>query len=134
MGKVSLALLVVLIMGCAPSNQYLLGQGFYSEKFAKVQVQAAANAGKVKSLGKFSVDSSSCGNYSRSTADVNLVIPAIQGKLKELGGNVVDNISANESGGDFMLGLLVIPALLGCSNWTLGGEALLVDEVLLGPK
>jgi hypothetical protein len=113
---------------CAPSLSYRLGQGFYSETFAKTQVQSAANAGKVKNLGRFSVKAGGCGNYSQDMADENIVIPAIKSKLKELGANVADNVVANEEWYDFLLGLLIIPALMACSNWTISGEALLVEQ------
>lgn len=113
---------------CVPSLSYRLGQGFYSETFAKTQVQAAANAGKIKNLGRFSVEAGGCGNYSQDMADANIVIPAIKSKLKELGANIADNVVANEQGYDFLLGLLIIPALMACSNWTISGEALLVEQ------
>lgn len=113
---------------CAPSLSYRLGQGFYSETFAKTQVQAAANAGKVKNMGRFSVETGGCGNYSQDMVDQNLVIPAIKGKLKELGANVADNVVANEPWYDFVLGLVIIPALMACTNWIISGEALLVEQ------
>ena len=117
-----------LLSGCVPSLQYRLGQGFYSDIYAKTQVQAAANAGKVKNLGHFSVDAGGCGNYSQDAADKNIVIPAIKSKLKEMGANVADNVVANEQAvKDFFLGFLIIPGLLACSNWTISGEALLVE-------
>lgn len=125
---------VVSLTGCVPSLQYRLGQGFYSDKFAKTQVQAAANAGKVKNLGRFSVDAGSCGNYSQDAADSNIVIPAIKSKLQELNANVADNVVANEKGYDFLLGLLIFPALFACSNWAISGEALSVDESILLPQ
>lgn len=128
------AVALSLLSGCIPSLQYRMGQGFYSEKFAKAQVQAAANAGKVKNLGRFSVDSSGCGLYSQDAADAAVVIPPVQAKLKEMGGNAADNIVANEHGIDFLLGLLVLPGILGCSNWTVSGEALLVDEGILASR
>lgn len=113
---------------CVPSLQYRLGQGFYSETFAKTQVQAVANAGKLKNLGRFSVEAGGCFNYSQDLADRNIVIPAIKKKLKEMGANVADNVVANEMWYDFLLGLLIIPGILGCSNWTISGEALLVEQ------
>lgn len=45
-----------------------------------------------------------------------------------MGANVADNVVANERWFDFVLGLFIIPALLACSNWTISGEALLVQE------
>ena len=118
-----------LSTACVPSLQYRLGQGFYSDKFAKTQVQAAANVGKVKNLGHFSVERGGCFLYSQDMADRDVVIPAIQEKLKEMGANVADNVVANEQWYDFLLGLLIIPGIMGCSNWTISGEALLVEQV-----
>ena len=60
-------------------------------------------------------------------ADRNIVFPAIQRKLKELGANVADNVVANEQWYDFLLGLLIVPGLLACSNWTISGDALRVE-------
>jgi hypothetical protein len=117
----------VMANACAPSLQYRLGQGFYSDNLAKTQVQAAANAGKVKSLGRFSVTEGGCGNYSQDMTDRNIIFPAIQKTLKVMGGNVADNVVANEKWYDFLLGLLIIPTLLACSNWEISGEALRVE-------
>lgn len=125
----SLVLFTFLLNACAPSLQYRLGQGFYSETFAKTQVQAAANAGKVKSLGRFSVDAGACFNYQQDMTDRNVVIPAIQQKLKEMGANVADNVVANEKWYDFLLGLFILPAVLACTNWEISGEALLVEQL-----
>jgi hypothetical protein len=126
------ALIVVLCAvtsnACVPSFQYRLGQGFYSANLAKTQVQAAANAGKVRNLGRFSVTAGACGNYSQDMTDRHIIFPAIQEKLKEMGANVADNVVANEKWYDFLLGLLIIPALLACSNWEISGEALRVEE------
>ena len=53
---------------------------------------------------------------------------AIQQKLKEMGANVADSVVANEKWYDLLLGLLIIPGLLACSNWEISGEALRVEE------
>ncbi len=121
-------LFAAVVCGCAPSLQYRLGQGFYSDTHAKTQVQAAANAGKVKNLGRFSVDAGGCGNYSQDATDRNIIIPAIKSELSKMGANAADNVVANERWFDFVLGLLIIPGLLACSNWTISGEALLVEQ------
>ena len=116
------------MQACAPTASYQLGQGFYSETFVKTAFQQAMKDKKVKSLGWFTVDSGGCGNYSQESADQNIVIPAIKAKLQELGGNVADNVVVREKKGtDFLLGLLVIPSLAACSNWTISGEALRVE-------
>ena len=130
MGKrlITLIMIITMLTACAPSLQYRLGQGFYSDSYAKTQVQAAAISGKVKNLGHFSVDAGGCGNYSQDMTDRNIIVPAIKGKLNEMGANVADNVVANERWYDFLLGFLIIPGLAACSNWTISGEALLVEE------
>lgn len=125
----SVMLCTLVLNACAPSLQYRLGQGFYSENIAKTQVQAAAIAGKVKNLGRFSVDAGACFNYQQDMTDQNVIIPAIRQKLKEMGANVADNVVANEKWYDFLLGLFILPAVLGCSNWEISGEALLVEQL-----
>lgn len=133
MRVMSLLMIAVLMAGCTPSLQYRNGQGFYSEKFAKSQIAPAVSAGKAKNLGRFSVTKGSCGLFSQDATDQTIIIPAIQEGLKQLGGNVAENVVANESGVDVLLGILVIPSVLACANWTVSGEALLVDESVLKP-
>lgn len=128
MKSAAILLMAILMLACVPSLNYRLGQGYYSDTFARVQVQAAANAGHIKNLGRFSEDAGGCGLYSQDIADRDVVIPTVQKKLKEMGGNAADNVVANEKGYDFLLGLLIIPTLAGCSNWTISGEALLVEQ------
>jgi len=112
--------------------QYRIGQGFYSDSYAKTQVQAAANAGKVKNLGHFSTDAGSCFNFSQDMTDQNVVIPAIKEKLQEMGANVADNVTVNERTVlDFFLGLLIIPGFIGCGNFTISGEALLIQDAAM---
>jgi len=114
---------------CIPSLQYRLGQGFYSDAFAKMQVQAAAAAGKVKNLGRFAIDYFGCFNYSQDLTDRHVVIPAIQEKLKELGANVADNVVAN------MPWYAIVDVFLfpfACIHYTVSGEALLVEKSAVG--
>jgi len=113
---------------CAPSLSYRLGQGFYSDRYARAQVRAAADTGRLRNLGRFSTTAGGCGHYSEDSADRNIVIPAVQAKLKELGANVADRVVANEAWYDSLLDALTVPTLLGCSYWTVSGEALLVEE------
>ncbi len=123
---VALAALTALMMsGCVPSLQYRLGQGFYSADFAKTQVQAAAAAGKVKNLGRFSTDHFGCFNYSQDPTDQNVVIPAIQEKLRELKANVADNVVANQPWYTFV-DIFLFP--LACIHYTVSGEALFVEK------
>jgi hypothetical protein len=124
----------LLVSGCAPSLQYRLGQGFYSEGHAKTQVQAAANAGNVTNLGRFSTDVFGCGNYSQDIVDRNLIVPAIRRELQARNGNAADNVVANEPWTNFLLGLLILPTLAGCSGWTVSGEALRVEAVPQPPQ
>jgi hypothetical protein len=131
----SLVVFALAVDACAsfgPSLPYRRGQGFYSESFAKIQVQAAANAGEVKNLGSFSMNAGGCANYEREMTDRNLIIPAIQRKLKEMGANVADNVVASEKWYDFPLWFLIIPEVLGCSVWEVSGEALLVEQPAAG--
>lgn len=121
-------MIITMLTACAPSLQYRLGQGFYSDSYAKSQVQAAAINGKVKNLGHFSANAGGCGNYSQDMIDRNIIVPAIKAKLNEMGANVADNVVANERWYDFLLGLFIIPGLAACSNWTISGEALVVEE------
>lgn len=90
-----------------------------------MQVQAAARAGKVKNLGRFSIDYFGCLNYSQDLTDQNVVIPAIQEKLKELGTNVADNVVANPPWYAFVD---VVLFSLACIHYTVSGEALLVEK------
>ena len=129
MKKIIPSIMILLqLTGCAvPSTQYLLGQGFYSDKLSKTQVTAFANQGKVENMGKFEVSNGACFNTSQSSTDKSVVIPAIQEQLQLHGANVADNVSASERWlMDFGLGLLIIPAFIGCSNWNISGDALKV--------
>ncbi len=71
----------ILLSACAPSLHDRLGKGFYSDTYTEKQVQAAANVGRVKNLGRFSKDSFACFNYSPEMTDENVMAPAIQKKL-----------------------------------------------------
>ena len=120
----------LLILGCVLSFQYRMDQGFYSDQFAKAQVQAQANAGKVENLGHFAVQKASCFNYTQDMADSNVVIPAVQQALSEKGANAADQITANQTLlNNLVFGVLVIPAFMGCSDWTVSGDALKVGPV-----
>ncbi|MDD2318786.1 MAG: hypothetical protein PHO83_01920 [Geobacteraceae bacterium] len=124
---VAAVLVVTTITACAPSMPYMLGNGFYSESYSKAQMQAAANNGKVKFLGKFTEDGTACGNYVQEATDNNLVLPVVKSQLASLGGNAADNIVAKWNFADFMLGITLLPAILGCRSYTISGEALLVQ-------
>lgn len=104
-----------------------LGNGFYSESFSKAQVQAAANNGKVKFLGKFTEEGTACGNYVQEATDSNLVLPVVKSQLGKLGGNAADNIVAKWNFTDFLLGITIVPAIAGCRSYTISGEILLVE-------
>jgi len=112
---------------CAPSMPYVLGNGFYSENYSKAQVQAAANNGKIKFLGKFTEDSSACGLYVQDLTDNNLVLPVVKSQLSRLKGNAADNIVAKWNFSDFLLAITVLPAVCGCRSYTISGEAMLVQ-------
>jgi len=123
----TLLLCLVLLNGCVPSLQYRLGQGFYSDTHAKTQVLAAANAGRLKNLGRFSIDSTACWNWTQDMTDQNIVIPAIRQKLTQLGGNAADNIVANQPFSAIFVSIFGFPA--ACTEWTISGEALLVEQM-----
>lgn len=127
--KTILTLCVAMLMaGCMPSLQYQKGQGFYSDFYTKSQVQAAADVGSIKNLGRFSIEAGGCGNYSRGAVDRNIVIPAIKEKLHELGANVADNVVAKEQMSDATMGMLIVPGLMACTDWTIRGDALLMEK------
>ena len=117
---------LVLVTGCVPSLQYRLGQGFYSDTHAKTQVMAAANAGKLKNLGRFSVDSTACWNWTQDMTDQNIVIPAIRRVLREQSGNAADNIVANQPFSAIFVHLFGFPA--ACTKWTISGDVLRVEK------
>jgi hypothetical protein len=65
-------------------------------------------------------------NYTQDQNDHNIIFPAVEQALSEKEGNAADQITANEEWYDFLLGLLIVPGFLGCSNWTISGDALRV--------
>lgn len=128
-----LLLACLLVTGCAPSDQYLLGQGFYSADLTQLHVQDESNAGRVTHLGKFSDTTGGCFMFSRETADQELILPVIKDKLKQLHGNVADNVLAADGGAvNFLIAFLILPGLAGCSHWNVSGEILRVEHSALG--
>ena len=128
--KILMITTLTMLNACTPSQQYMAGQGFYAEnnKFNKHQLNSLSEKGNVKDLGYFSVANGGCGFYTRESADNGVVVPAVKEKLKQLGGNVADGILTKEAVGiDMLLGLLVVPGLLACSNWTITGNAFFVS-------
>jgi len=128
-GALVAAMAAISASACTPSFAYRNGQGFYSDQFAKEQVQAAANNGKVQNLGRFEVVKGACFNFTQDQNDHNIIFPAVEEALQEKEGNAADQITANEQWYDFALGLLIVPGFLGCSNWTVSGNALRVTAV-----
>ena len=112
---------------CAPSMPYILGTGFYSESHSRAQVQAAAINGKLKFLGKFTEESTACGNYLQEWTDNNVVLPVAKAELARVGGNAADNIVAKWNMTDVLLAFTLAPVLAGCRSYTISGEALLVQ-------
>lgn len=106
---------------------YVLGNGFYSESHSRAQVQAAANNGKLKFLGKFTEESTACGNYLQEWTDNNVVLPVAKAALGRVGGNAADNIVAKWNMTDVLLAFTLLPTLAGCRSYTISGEALLVQ-------
>ena len=124
------ALVATMTSACTPSFAYRNGQGFFSDQYARQQVQAAANAGQVENLGRFEVVKGACFNFTQDQNDHNIIFPAVQEALQEKEGNAADQITANEEWYDVPMGLLIIPGFLGCSNWTVSGDVLRVKGVL----
>ncbi|MFM8442999.1 MAG: hypothetical protein ACKN9W_06595 [Methylococcus sp.] len=126
--KKSIAIILtgLQLTGCAaPSTPYLLGQGFYSDKYSKTEIQNKVATNKVRNLGKFETSAGACFNTSQTATDQNIVIPALKKQLQAKGADVADNVTASERWlMDFGLGLLIIPGLIGCSNWNISGDAL----------
>jgi hypothetical protein len=120
-----LALGMTFLAACAPSQPYRLGQGFYSEDFSPAQVRSAMKAGKVTPVQTFSFEASSCGNYTTGLADEHLVHDTLRHELPKIGANAAEQVTATEPLGNFLISLLVLP--MGCSDWTISGQALLVD-------
>lgn len=118
----------VHLIGCAaPSTPFLLGQGFYSDQYSKTEIQNKVATNKVQHLGRFETSAGACFNTSQSATDQNIVIPALKQQLRLKGADVADNVTASERWlMDFGLGLLVVPGLIGCSNWNISGDALKV--------
>lgn len=122
------ALLVSMTLtACAPSLPYMMGNGFYSESHSRAQVQAAANSGRITFLGKFTEDGTACGLYVQELTDSNLVLPVVKAQLGKVGGNAADNIVTKWNFTDFMLGVTLLPLLMGCRSYTICGELLLVQ-------
>jgi len=124
---VALGVLVALAAGCTPSIPYMLGTGFYSEGYSQAQVQAAANNGKLKFLGRFTEDNTACGLYVQEWTDNRLVLPVVKSHLTEAGGNAADHIVAKWNFEDFLLGITLVPAIAGCRSYTISGELLQVQ-------
>jgi hypothetical protein len=129
--KWSLTLVLSLITGCTPSMQYQLGEGFYSDTLSKAQVDEAVMAGRVERLGRFSVSTGGCFNFNFTSegTDRALIIPAVREKLQELHANAADKVGVRErfeSWWDLLASFLLVPGLLGCSAYTITGDALSV--------
>lgn len=122
----SLVFAMAILTACGPSQVYRDGRGFYSEEFSPGLVRTAARAGKVTTLGPFSFEASSCGNYTTGLADQHLVLETLRQKIPTLGANAAQRVRATEGLGYFLFSLLLSP--MGCSDWTISGEALLVDH------
>lgn len=120
--------LAILVTGCAPSLPYQAGRGFYSDDFSKAQLDAAASAGKVRNLGRFSMEAGGCFNYSEEKTEQKVVVPALKQKLKEMGANAAANVLTHEKWSDFFLGLLIVPGFMACNNWEISGEALRIEK------
>lgn len=115
------------LAACAPSQVYLEGRGVYSPKLSEAEIDAAARAGKIKKLGHFQFDSSACGNYWTALADQNLILPTLDEKLLELNADAAVWIKATEATSADMLLYYVLTLPMGCSDWTVSGEAVSLE-------
>jgi hypothetical protein len=120
-------LVTMTLTACAPSLPYMMGSAFYSESYSKTQVQAAAANGRVRFLGRFTEDGTACGLYVQDRTDSALVLPVVKAQLQRAGGNAADNIVTKWNFTDFMLGVTILPLLMGCRSYTICGELLLVQ-------
>ncbi|HOL05256.1 MAG TPA: hypothetical protein PK864_02285 [Syntrophorhabdaceae bacterium] len=120
---VIICLIVFTISACGPATQ----NGFYSDKFTQQQVVEAAQKGKVKKLDSFYIEPGGCGFYKGETITKELLIPSIQAQLKQMNANAAENIFIQEQWYDIPLGIFILPAAMGCSNWVVKGDALLVE-------
>ncbi len=115
------------LAACAPSQAYREGRGVYSPTLSEAQIDAAARAGKIKKLGHFQFDSSACGNYWTALADQNLIFPSLEEKLLELNADAAVGIKATEATSADMLLYYVLTLPMGCSDWTVSGEAVTLE-------
>lgn len=122
---VSFSLLAGFLTACSPSQSYRQGQGFYSEDYPHAEVQAATKAGKATRIKTFSFEASSCGNYSTGLADEHLVYDTLRQELPKMGANAAERVTATEPMGNMLFSFVLTP--MGCSDWTISGDALLVD-------
>lgn len=122
---VVICLVVSLLAACGPVTQ----NGFYSDKYSQDKVVEAAKKGSVQKVGAFEIEPSGCGAYSSDSITNEVIIPSIQAKLKEMNANAAENVFIqNQWWYDVPLGFLIIPAAMGCTNWVIKGDALLVKE------
>jgi hypothetical protein len=84
--------------------------------------------GPIKVVGSFETDAGGCGSYSAAAIDEKIIRPAIQAELKRRGAVAAADVSVHEKWYDVPLTLLLVPAILGCSNWTIAGQAVAADR------
>ncbi|MBP8625099.1 MAG: hypothetical protein KBI10_00185 [Syntrophorhabdales bacterium] len=119
-----ICLIIFTLTACGPVTE----NGFYSDKYSQQQVVEAAKKGNVQKVGSFYLEPSGCGFYKGESITQNILLPSIQEQLKQMNANAADNILIKEQWYDMPLGLLIFPAAMGCSNWVIQGDALLVKE------
>ncbi len=115
-------LAISLVAGCAPSRKYFWDGQFYSERFTEKEIKSM-EASKTVSTQHLMFSSGGCGVYSTQAADEQFVIQPIKEKMRDINSLAVTNIRVSEKYGlDFALGLLIVPAIAGCSNWNVEGN------------
>lgn len=117
-----LSLVISLTAGCAPSSKYSWDGQFYSEHYTAAQIKNM-EAAKTVIVKHTMFSSGGCGAYSTQAADQKFVIEPIKEKMHDMNSIAVTNIRVSEKFGlDFALGLLIVPAIAGCSNWNVEGN------------
>lgn len=116
------ALVASLVASCAPSAKYSWDGQFYSEHYTEAQIKNM-EASKTVTVRHTMFTSGGCGAYSTQAADQKFVIEPIKEKMHDMNSLAVKNIRVSERFGlDFALGLLIVPAFAGCSNWNVEGN------------
>ncbi len=114
-GCILIILVAVIVSGCRPTIEYRLPETLPA-------------GGPFRPMGTFTIQAGGCGSYTIDGANEDIIQPALRDRLAELHAVTADHVEAKEHWVDIPLGLLIVPALLGCSNWVVTGEALAAER------